>query len=264
MFEFDQDTAVSRADGSTFAAQITDRWSTPIGPNGGYILAIAVRALGAALPMPDPLTVSAHFLRAPKPGRATIDVELLKSGRRHASAEARMTQDGKVVLTALGTFTDLAKATGRDLVLNEPPGLMPPDQAIDPLGTLPPEFIPAIARRFDYRVNELPGFARGAPSGNPSFESWIRFADGRAPDPLALTAMPDALFPTVFEIGELISTTVEMSVHVRAVPADGWLAMRATSRHIIAGYHEEDVEIWDSTGTLVAQARQLALLGGGS
>jgi acyl-CoA thioesterase len=263
MFEFDRDTAVARADDSTFTAEITDRWNTPAGPNGGYILAFAARALGAALPMPDPLTISGHFLRAPHPGPVTITVELLKSGRRHASAEARLLQDGKVVMTALGTFTDLAKASGRELMLNEPPRLMPPDQAIDPLGTLPPEFIPAIARRFDYRVNELPGFARGAPSGVPTFEAWIRFADGRAPDPIALTAIPDALFPTVFEVGELISTTVEMSVHVRAVPADGWLAMRATSRHIIAGYHEEDVEIWDSAGTLVAQARQLALLGGG-
>jgi Acyl-CoA thioesterase C-terminal domain len=32
------------------------------------------------------------------------------------------------------------------------------------------------------------------------------------------------------------------------------------TRQVIGGYHEEDFEIWDATGTLVAQWRQLALL----
>jgi acyl-CoA thioesterase len=44
------------------------------------------------------------------------------------------------------------------------------------------------------------------------------------------------------------------------VPALGWLACRASTRHLIDGYHDEDFEIWDSTGRLVAQSRQLAVL----
>lgn len=46
----------------------------------------------------------------------------------------------------------------------------------------------------------------------------------------------------------------------RARPEPGWLACRAGTRHVINGYHEEDFEIWDSGGRLVAQARQLARL----
>ena len=37
-------------------------------------------------------------------------------------------------------------------------------------------------------------------------------------------------------------------------------ACRATTRFVSNGYHEEDFEIWDSAGTLVAQSRQLALI----
>ena len=50
-------------------------------------------------------------------------------------------------------------------------------------------------------------------------------------------------------------------MHVRARPAPGWLACRVSTSYLIEGYHEEDFEIWDSTGRLVAQSRQLALLG---
>jgi hypothetical protein len=49
-------------------------------------------------------------------------------------------------------------------------------------------------------------------------------------------------------------------VHVRARPVPGWLACRVSTRFVIDGYQEEDVEIWDSAGRPVAQSRQLALL----
>ena len=46
----------------------------------------------------------------------------------------------------------------------------------------------------------------------------------------------------------------------RARPAPGWLAGRSTMRFVVGGFHEEDFEIWDSTGVLGAQSHQLALL----
>ncbi len=49
-------------------------------------------------------------------------------------------------------------------------------------------------------------------------------------------------------------------MHVRARPAPGWLACRSYTRFVTGGYHEEDFEVWDSAGVLVAQSRQLALV----
>ncbi|MFS2293679.1 MAG: thioesterase family protein [Actinomadura sp.] len=56
------------------------------------------------------------------------------------------------------------------------------------------------------------------------------------------------------------STTLEATVHVRRRPAPGWLACRAATRHITGALCEEDMDIWDSAGNLVAQSRQLTLL----
>jgi acyl-CoA thioesterase len=85
----------------------------------------------------------------------------------------------------------------------------------------------------------------------------MRFADGRDADLASLPLLVDATAPSVVELGAT-STTVQLTVHLRGRPAPGWLACRAITRFVSGGYHEEDFEIWDSAGTLVAQSRQLA------
>jgi acyl-CoA thioesterase len=110
-----------------------------------------------------------------------------------------------------------------------------------------------------FRSAELPGWFLGQPSGRPASEFWMRFADGREADLLSLLLLVDSTAPSVLEFGAA-STTIQLTVHLRAHPAPGWLACRATTRFVSSGYHEEDFEVWDSTGTLVAQSRQLALI----
>lgn len=260
MSEFDSDTRVVTVAANSFAATVTDRWSAIGGrPNGGYLLAMCVRALRTQLPFPDPLAVSAFFHRPSTPGPAVVRTEPIRSGRRLATGEARLLQDDREIVRAVATFTDLSETAGRTVMFGERPRLPPPEQAIDPLrGVSVPGL--TITDRFDYRTPALPGWMQGRPSGDPGMSFWLRFKDGRAPDSLALVALVDAAYPAVMELGEMASSTIELTVHVRARPAPGWLACRVATRYVIAGYHEEDFEIWDADGTLVAQSRQLALL----
>ncbi len=53
--------------------------------------------------------------------------------------------------------------------------------------------------------------------------------------------------------------TLELTVHVRARPAPGALLGRVETRHLRDGYHEEDLDLWDSEGTglTVAAARPI-------
>ena len=117
----------------------------------------------------------------------------------------------------------------------------------------------AICTRALALAAELPGWFLGRPSGRPASEFWMRFADGRETDLLSLPLLVDSTAPSVLELGAG-STTIQLTVHLRAHPAPGWLACRATTRFVSNGYHEEDFEVWDSAGTLVAQSRQLALI----
>jgi hypothetical protein len=84
-------------------------------------------------------------------------------------------------------------------------------------------------------------------------------ADGREPDPLMLLLAVDTLPPVSFDLGlPGWAPTLELTAHVRARPAPGWLRVRVSTRNLAGGLLEEDAEVWDSRDRLVAQSRQLA------
>jgi hypothetical protein len=93
-------------------------------------------------------------------------------------------------------------------------------------------------------------------------KGWFAFADGRPSDPLALMLAVDAFPPAVFHLDLPPGwvPTLEMTVHVRDVPAPGPLRGIFRTRYVSNGLFEEDGEVWDSAGRLVAMSRQLALI----
>nr|WP_228278472.1 acyl-CoA thioesterase domain-containing protein [Brevibacterium limosum] len=69
----------------------------------------------------------------------------------------------------------------------------------------------------------------------------------------------DSFPPVMFDLGRFNwAPTMELTAHVRALPAPGWIGARLSTRNIAGGMFEEDCELWDSDGRLVAQSRQLA------
>ena len=263
---FDADTAVRPESGvagpGRWLATLTDRWHIGDKPNGGYVLAIAARAIAGALPEhPHPFTVTAHYLRPSQAGPAEIDVEVVRTGRKMATATASLVQDGKERIRVLATFGDLTEATGPTVLRGNPPEIPAPEDC--PSGRdRPGHYIPSsIAERTDMRLHPDTGWVTGRPSGIAEIAAWTRFADGREPDPLSLLFFADALPPAVFEVLEegTWMPTIELTVHVRALPSPGWLRARMGTRFLVDGYLEEDGELWDSTGRLVAISRQLGM-----
>lgn len=260
MSEFDEDTAVRPVGDGAWAATLTERWNALGGtPNGGYLLGVCLRALGGALPHPDPLVASATYLRRAAPGPALVTTEVLRAGRTVATGQARLEQDGRPVVHAVATYASLDTATGLTKELGAPPDLPAPEDCVDPVAG---QSVPGvtIVERYETRHPRAPGWFQGRPSGDPAHTFWIRLSDGRDADLVSLAALVDAAAPVVLELGVAGSATLQLTVHLRARPAPGWLACRVTTRHVIGGFHEEDFEVWDSHGHLVAQSRQLALI----
>lgn len=261
-FEFDADTAVEAVGEGRLTAELSGRWGVGPALNGGYGLAVATRAIGRSLGHPDPLTVTGHFTAALEEGSADISVDVAKAGRNLSTAHAELRQGGRERLRTLATFAELPEDPAPELTDGAPPDLPPPEECVGNEPGVPNPFGIAIGERFLYRVPaEEAGRMAGRPKGEASVRCWVRFADGRQPDLLGLICVIDALPPAAAEIGvDGWAPTVELTVHLRARPVPGWLAVALRTRFVQSGYLEEDGEVWDSAGRLVAQSRQLARL----
>lgn len=254
-------TAVRPAAAGQWSASIHPGWDIAGSANGGYLLAVATRALADATGRPDPVTVTAHYLSPGQPGSVRITTQILKEGKRFATGTATMFSGSRPLLAVLGTLGDLSQAQGPELVEGAPPELPPPEQCVrlHPTDTLSPPFM----GRVDLRLHPDDAvFATGRRSGRPLMRGWFRLPDAEQVDSLALLCAVDAFPPTAFNARLPVAwtPTVELTAHIRANPAPGWLRCRFSTRFVTAGFLEEDGEVWDSTGRLAGQSRQLALV----
>ncbi len=271
--QFADATAVTALDkGTPTEAAATRHWSTPIrdgwdiggNANGGYLLALAARAMQAHAGRPDPTTITAHYLRPGAAGPATCSTTLVKTGRRFATLSAAMTNaEGKPLLQVLGAFSDLSEpGDAIQRVDAAPPELPTPEECQAQSTGSDVGFPPPIMNRIDLRLHPDDARFPADPSGEPRVRGWFRLRDDEPIDTIALLLAIDAFPPTAFNAKLPVAwvPTVELTAHVRARPAPGWLRCEFTTRFVTGGFLEEDGVVWDQTGTLVAQSRQLALL----
>jgi acyl-CoA thioesterase len=256
---FDLATAVRGGPGS-WTARVDPGWTIADRPNGGYLLAMTARAALGAVERPHPLAVSTHFLAPPTLGPAALEVTRLHAGRSLSTARVTFAQDARPKLEALVTAGRLGGDGTPDWQRAGPPDLPPPDECLTGQPDLPSGIRVNILDHLDVRLDPATaGYFLGRPSGRLEMRGWVRFRDGRPPDALALLQAVDALPPTSFELGVAAwAPTVELTVHLRGLPAPGWLACVLRGQLWRDGWFDEDAEVWDASGRLVAQSRQLA------
>jgi acyl-coenzyme A thioesterase PaaI-like protein len=291
---FDEATAVTRRGDGLYSAHPDQRFalvapggSTPPAVNGGVMIATVLRAVLDCSPLPHPVATSAHFLRVARLEPVEIHVTWLKTGRTAATARATLVQDGEPVLettvttgtvpestsqsSANGSAGNSSAGNGSDgLSWTDAAPLLPAPQECVELGPWPgtvaadgtPGYAGQVMQLFDPAVI---GWRHGEPSGRPEMRAYFGLREHRDPDALLLALAVDSLPPVVFGLGLTgWAPTVELTMHMRMVPAPGRLGVAARCRHVSGGWFDEEAEVWDSAGNLVAQSRQIARVGRGA
>jgi acyl-CoA thioesterase len=266
MNRFQRDTAVEPVGAGRFGARIDPGWWIVRGPNGGYIAAIVLRAMAEAVgdPARTPRSFTIHFTSPPVEGPAEIATALERTGRSMTTVSARLEQGGKLRAIALAAFG--AARSGPELRDATMPEVVPPERA----GPLPAP-LNVIPMRDRYESRSAFG-AVGARSAEAVTGGWIRLREAPhgAPAPLVAAytdAWPPAVFARLDPTGIVGGVpTVDLTVHFRASwpahldPADFALVV-FRSRVVHEGFLEEDGEVWTRDGLLLAQSRQLAVIG---
>ena len=103
---FDTDTAVVPLGDGLFDARIDHGWWIERGPNGGYVAALIVRALVAAVDDVDRhlRSLTIHYLAPAVEGPAQLAVTTERSGRMVRYLSARLRQGDRLIATAQAAF----------------------------------------------------------------------------------------------------------------------------------------------------------------
>lgn len=262
--DFRADTAVERIGGRRFGAVIKEAWSGPPGPNGGYVAALILRAIRAAVGDPgrEPRSLTVHYLRPPREGEVEIEVEIERAGRRATTCTAWMRQGGRTTCAALCALSVDFEAAAE---WSTPPPAAPDPETLAPVDTgLPPRIFDQLEMRMVF--GDLPFSGGEGLAGG-----WVRTRVPSPPEPELIAMYADAWWPAPFPRleGPVLAPTLDLTIHFRGPLPSGDRAQvlaRFTASTSTRGFFEEDGALWSADGVLLAQSRQLALIrpwGGG-
>ena len=274
---FAAQTSVEPTGADRFRAQVHPSWWIVNGPNGGYVAAIVLRAIVAAVgdAARRPRSITLQYLRAPEAGPVDVEVHVERSGRSVTNVSARMTQGDRLLVLALAALaTDrpsrvaFDEGDGLPTTAGGSPVPMPaqlsaaapdPDRDVPMRGHYDLRWVLGDVPFSDRPSNDGTGRERRARSGG-----WLRPAEAEPIDEVVLLAMSDAWVPPLFSrVDEPLAVpTIDLTVHFRRLPEDplDHCFVLFDSPLAVGGYLVEHGRTWDRHGRLLAESRQLAVL----
>src|SRR3954453_5798919 len=261
MSKFERDTSVSEVEAGAFEGHVNRDWWIVFGPNGGFLAAMLVRAMAAAVDDPSraPRSLTIHYTTAAAEGAVRIATTIERAGRSLTTVSARMEQDGRLIALAIAAFS-AERIAAIDFDDAPDPAVPPPDQG--PIFHPRPE-MPPFSRQWETRpaIGTPPFTGSG---GSTLTGGWIRPLDAHPVDAALVAQITDAWLPAVFiRLTQPNPVpTIDLTIHFRGelpLPPD-YILVRFETRLSRGGFVEEDGAIWGRAGRLIAHSRQLALL----
>ncbi|HEX6220573.1 MAG TPA: thioesterase family protein [Acidimicrobiia bacterium] len=258
---FETATAVTDGPGR-WSANLEEGWDIFGVTNGGYLMAIATRAMEAETDGRLLISATGSFTNPANPRPVDVAVESLKQGRSLSTLRATISREGRDLVYVTGVYADPDRPIHpARLARTGPPDLPTPEDCIltEPADDAP--IPPPFTGKVELRVpsEDIESFGAAA---EPRSRGWFRLRNGEGLSAHAVVLATDAFPPAIFYSNLAVgwTPTVDLAVQIRDPSPTGWLACQYATRFVSGGMLEEDGEIWDENGNLVALSRQLALV----
>ncbi len=268
--DLERATRVETGEGAHIA-RLSEDWEI-WGPNGGYLAAIALRAVGINAQIQRPASFYCHFLSSPTFAEVQLEVSVLKRGRRAESFAVQMSQESKPILHAL--VKTAAEAPGYSHQHPESPAVPPPEALKSYDELLPPDRRPPF--RFWDNIERRPvDQSTGDEPTTPVVREWTRFRPtARFEDPFidaarALILLDTYGFPAAYRkyrSWEYLAPNLDTSVWFHN-PSSGceWLLVDHECSVADHGLMGVSGRVWDTDGKLLATgSAQLCCVPGSS
>jgi len=257
MHQFDQDIVFMPEEPPSFSGFISGNWSISGVPNGGYLMAVLANAMMHNTEMASNPLITANFLNRCEPGDATILIEKMSSSRQFDRFQAGLKQKGKEKVRAFGTFA----SENNECILERYEESEPEVAELGKCISVPeiPDY--SLFHQLDIRLDPIcAGWMLGNLTDTSEIKGWIKFKNLRPFDAAAILLIADSFPPAVLSSQGMVAwvPTLEFSVNIRKIPVTEWLKCQFRTRFITCGLLEEDGEIWDQAGELIAISRQIA------
>lgn len=255
-----QALAVEPRDGA-LVGRVHDGWDVFGIPHGGYLLALMGNAVLQGSGRPDLFSLTVHYLRKAAVGPITFEVTEVGGSRRFTTVTVAARQDGVVVLSAMASVGDRSTIEGPAWA-HTPAPVLPEGSLTPPAGDPAVGYTaPGVAERLGLRLEAASTlFARGETGAEARLRGVLGPTPGERTDQLLALVACDLTPPAVWNALGAAGwvPTVELTAHVRARPAPGPLTVDVVTTHVSDGFLNEDALVFDVTGALVVQSRQLA------
>ncbi len=236
-------------------------------PHGGYLMALMHKALTNVLPHSTAISSSVQYLDRIDAAPFELEVEIFKISRGSSSGIVKLMQDDNICTTFTGTCSDFEFMKGYDDLQKPLPPLFNDKDKQDYVkmnyDKISKGFTPAFIQQLECLVHpDHAWWNRESNFNNKDKEARCSaFLEmlGGVPDQFCLSFYSDILPPVVSnKYGPLgWIPTITLTTHIRQLPTTAEVYADFKATDINKGYFEQDCNIWDLNGILVASSRQL-------
>ena len=245
--------------------ELDNRYFVGKTPHGGYLNALMHKALISKLPHSSAISSSVQYLDRIDEGEVYIYVEVFKISRGSSSGIVKIIQDDRICCTFTGTCTDLDVIDGFNDLETPIPQLFNTPNHEDYIklnyDVISKGFTPSFIKQLKCVIHPDHAWWNRSISIEDSEArcSAILEMEGGIPDQFCLSFYADILPPVVTNKYGALGwvPTITLTTFIRQLPTTKRVFADFKARDINKGYFEQDCNIWDLNGNLVASSRQL-------